>query len=133
MFLALYGIIFTTTISTSTHCLAQPQLYTLEKPSFEVNSTQQPFDFFQSAKQQELNLIQQHENDLFKTQEDRRHTANMSSFERPHYYLINHDTRALNLEENTSRNKALINAQREKHFSDDDFRFSKIYWDSQKH
>lgn len=114
MFLAVYGIILTTTISTSTLSLAQPQLYTLEKPSFEVNSTPQPFDFFQSAKQQELNLIQQHENDLFKTQEDRRHTANMSSFERSHYYLINHYTGALNLEENANRNKALINAQREK-------------------
>lgn len=114
MFLAVYGIIFTSTIMTSTYSLAQPQLYTLEKPSLEVDSTQQPFDFFKSAKQQELNSIQQHENDLFKTQEDRRHTANMSSFERSHYYLINHDTRALNLEENESRNKALINAQRKK-------------------
>lgn len=114
MLLAVYGITFTTTITTSTLSLAQPQLYPLEKPSSEVNSTQQPFDFFKSAKQQELNSIQQHENDLFKTQEDRRHTANMSSFERSHYYLINHDTSALNLEENESRNKALINAQREK-------------------
>lgn len=113
MLLAVYGITFTTTITTSTFSLAQPQLYSLEKPSSEVNSTQQPFDFFKSAKQ-ELNSIQQHENDLFKTQEDRRHTANMSSFERSHYYLINHDSRALNLEENESRNKALINAQREK-------------------
>lgn len=114
IFLAVYGIIFATTITTSIHSLAQPQLYTLEKTSLEVNSTQRPFDFFKSAKQQELNSIQQHENDLFKTQEDRRHTANMSSFERSHYYLINHDTGALNLEENESRNKALINAQREK-------------------
>lgn len=114
MFLAVYGIIFTTTIMTSSHSLAQPQLYTLEKPSLQVKSTQQPFDFFKSAKQQELNSIQQHENDLFKIQEDRRHTANMSSFERSHYYLINHDTGALNLEESESRNKALINAQREK-------------------
>lgn len=114
MLLAVYGITFTTTITTSTLSLAQPQLHPLEKPSLEVNSTQQPFDFFKSAKQQELNSIQQHENDLFKTQEDRRHTVNMSSFERSHYYLINHDTRALNLEKNASRNKALINAQREK-------------------
>lgn len=108
------GSLFTTTITTSTLSLAQPQLYPLEKPSSEVNSTPQPFDFFQSAKQQELNSIQQHENDLFKIQENRRHTANMSAYERSHYYLINHDTRALNLEENESRNKALINAQREK-------------------
>lgn len=114
MLLAVYGITFTTTITTSTLSLAQPQLYPLGKQSSEVNSTQQPFDFFKSAKQQELNSIQQHENDLFKTQEDRRHTTNMSSFERSHYYLINHDTGALNLEENESRNKALINAQREK-------------------
>ena len=91
-----------------------------EVPHYEIDSSEQ-FDYFESMKQQEQDLINQRNYDLAQAHETQQHTSNMSPHDKSQYYLEHRHFDALNAQGHEQQFNSILKAKNKGLISEKDY------------
>ncbi|MCU4582272.1 hypothetical protein KTJ32_14850 [Acinetobacter gyllenbergii] len=91
-----------------------------KEPHHEIESSEQ-FDFFESMKQQEQDLINQRNYDLEQAHQTQQHTSNMSPHDKSQYYLEHRHFDALNALGHEQQFNSMLKAKNKGLISEKDY------------